>query len=81
MQSQNVAAFIFGIPQWTRPTPEMQARLDATVITGRKSGLAVRPDCSEDSGLSYCGRPRNPKPRRRANLSMYDAQNTWAGQR
>jgi hypothetical protein len=38
-----------------------------------------RGSSSEDSGMSYGGRPRNPKKRRRTPVSVHDAHYTWKG--
>ena len=71
-----------------RPDAAMRARLAACVMDERTMRVqqggdadreGYRGSTREDSGMSYGGRPRNAKPRRRKPVSRFDAQYTWRG--
>jgi len=75
----------YGMP---RPSKAERAELAKYVLDERtrrakQGGDADREgdrgSSCEDSGMSYGGRPRQPKRRRRAPQSRYDSYNTWKG--
>jgi len=69
------------------PSKEERAKLAQYVLDERTARNKKRdPDkegsrgsTCEDSGMSYGGRPRQPKKRRRPAQSRYDSYHTWKG--
>jgi hypothetical protein len=53
--------------------------LDERTARTRKGDPGDRGSTSEDSGLSYGGRPRNPKRRKRPAQTRFDSYHTWKG--
>ena len=47
----------------------------------KRPDAGSRGSTCENSGMSYGGRPRNPKKRKRTPQSHYDSFNTWKGTR
>jgi hypothetical protein len=71
----------YGMP---RPSKAERAELAKYVLDERTARTrhgdpGARGSSSEDSGMSYGGRPRNPKKRRRTPVSVHDAHYTWRG--
>ena len=70
-----------------RPSKAERAELAKYVLDERTARNKQRdPDqegsrgsTCEDSGMSYGGRPRQPKKRRRQPQSRYDSYHTWRG--
>jgi len=73
----------YGMP---RPSKAERAELAKYVLDERTARQKRDPDregargsTCEDSGMSYGGRPRQPRRRRRAPQSRFDSYNTWKG--